>query len=71
MYIYINLVSPEQTEDGAPCGEGDQRQTVTQSVQRLHGRVEDQLQRHERRQVSLENMKLAFSSKHSNTGQVG
>lgn len=47
------MVSPEQTEDGAPCGEGDQRQTVTQSVQRLHGRVEDQLQRHERQHVSI------------------
>lgn len=37
-------VLPEQTEDGAPSGEGDQRQTVTQRVQCLHDHVEDQLQ---------------------------
>lgn len=39
------LVLPEQTEDGAPGGEGDQRQNVTQRVQRLHHHVEDQLER--------------------------
>lgn len=40
----VILVLPEQTEDGAACGEGDQRETVSQSVQRSHDHVEDQLQ---------------------------
>lgn len=45
-----HAILPEQTEDGAARGEGDQRQAVTQSVQRLHDHVEDELQaRDERR----------------------
>lgn len=45
-----HAVLPEQTEDGTARGEGDQRQAVTQSVQRLHDHVEDELQaRDERR----------------------
>lgn len=35
---------PEKTEDGAPCNQGNQGQTVTQRVQGLHEQVENKLQ---------------------------
>lgn len=38
------MLLPEQTEEGAPRNEGDQGQTVTQSVQGPHHHVENQLQ---------------------------
>lgn len=43
------MVLPEQTEDGAPCGQGNQRQTVAQCVQCLNNNVEAQLQKKKKR----------------------
>lgn len=49
--LLMNSVLPEQTEDGTSCDEGDQRQTVTQSVEGLDQHVEDELQPHREEEV--------------------